>query len=160
MRRASRLRNPSLARIFREAGIMEQWGTGVQRVYDQIAAAGLPEPHVEEVMDRLRFTIYVPSHAPDAGLGADAKHQDRALSEQVSKVSEQAMALLTLASNGPLSRAELLAGINLSDAYAELDALDLRGVTTVRVENNEYAVKNRVRYCQDLRLRRKRGSSY
>ena len=43
---------------------------------------------------------------------------------------------------------------------AELDALDLRGVTTVRVENNEYAVKNRVRCCQDLRLRRKRGSSY
>lgn len=27
---------------------------------------------------------------------------------------------------------------------AELDALDLNGVTTVRVENNEYAVKNRV----------------
>ena len=27
---------------------------------------------------------------------------------------------------------------------AELDALDLSGVTTVRVENNEYAVKNRV----------------
>ena len=27
---------------------------------------------------------------------------------------------------------------------AELDALDLSGVTTLRVENNEYAVKNRV----------------
>ena len=27
---------------------------------------------------------------------------------------------------------------------AELDALHLSGVTTVRVENNEYAVKNRV----------------
>ena len=82
MRRASRLRNPSLARIFREAGIMEQWGTGVQRVYDQIAAAGLPEPRVEEVMDRLRFTVYVPSHAPDADLGTDAKHQGEASKHQ------------------------------------------------------------------------------
>lgn len=82
MRRASRLRNPSLARIFREAGIMEQWGTGVQRVYDQIAAAGLPEPRVEEVMDRLRFTVYVPSHAPNAHLGADVKHQDQTLRHQ------------------------------------------------------------------------------
>ena len=76
MRRASRLRNPSLARVFREAGIMEQWGTGVQRVYDQIAAVGLPEPRVEKIMDRLRFTVYVPSHASDAGLGADVRHQD------------------------------------------------------------------------------------
>ena len=42
---------------------------------------------------------------------------------------------------------------------SDLDALNLTGVTTLRVENNEYAVKNRVRYCQDLRLRRKRGSS-
>lgn len=124
MRRASRLRNPSLARIFREAGIMEQWGTGVQRVFEQIAEAGLPEPRVEEVMDRLRFTVYVPSHAPE-GTPATGEHQGNApseqgvskSSEQVSKMSEQAQALLILASEGPRSRAELLAGIDLSDAY-------------------------------------------
>ena len=34
MRPASRLCNPSVARIFREAGIMEQWGTGLQRVFE------------------------------------------------------------------------------------------------------------------------------
>lgn len=124
MRRASRLRNPSLARIFREAGIMEQWGTGVQRVFEQIAEAELPEPRVEEVMDRLRFTVYVPSHAPE-GPSATGEHQGNApseqgvskSSEQVRKMSEQAQALLSLASEGPRSRAELLAGIDLSDAY-------------------------------------------
>ncbi|PWF26539.1 helix-turn-helix domain-containing protein [Ancrocorticia populi] len=124
MRRASRLRNPSLARIFREAGIMEQWGTGVQRVFEQIAEAGLPEPRIEEVMDRLRFTVYVPSHAPESS-SATGEHQGNApseqgvskSSEQVSKMSEQAQALLSLASEGPRSRAELLAGIDLSDAY-------------------------------------------
>lgn len=124
MRRASRLRNPSLARIFREAGIMEQWGTGVQRVFEQVEEAGLPEPSVEEVMDRLRFTVYVPSHAPE-GPSATGEHQGNApseqgvskSSEQVSKMSEQARALLSLASEGPRSRAELLAGIDLSDAY-------------------------------------------
>lgn len=125
MRRASRLRNPSLARIFREAGIMEQWGTGVQRVFEQIAEAGLPEPRVEEVMDRLRFTVHVPSHAPGVREGGDGKYQDNApseqgvskSSEQVSKVSEQGLTLLTLASADTRSRAELLAGIGLSDAY-------------------------------------------
>lgn len=64
MRRVSRLRNPALARVFREAGIMEQWGTGVQRVFEQVAEAGLPEPVIEEVQDRVRVTIYVPSHDP------------------------------------------------------------------------------------------------
>lgn len=64
MRRVSRLRNPALARVFREAGIMEQWGTGVQRVFEQVAEAGLPEPVIEEIQDRVRVTIYVPSHDP------------------------------------------------------------------------------------------------
>ena len=64
MRRVSRLRNPALARIFREAGIMEQWGTGVQRVFEQVAEAGLPEPIIEEIQDRVRVTIYVPNHDP------------------------------------------------------------------------------------------------
>lgn len=125
MRRTSRLRNPSLARIFREAGIMEQWGTGVQRVFEQIAEAGLPEPRVEEVMDRLRFTVYGPSHAPEARLDVAGEHPDSVPSEQgvskssgqVRKVGEQAQGLLSLASEGPRSRAELLAGIDLSDAY-------------------------------------------
>ena len=68
MRKVSRLRNPALARIFREAGIMEQWGTGIQRVFEQVAQAGLPEPTIEEVVDRVRVTIHVLSHNPaDAG---------------------------------------------------------------------------------------------
>ncbi|SDN74910.1 ATP-dependent DNA helicase RecG [Actinomyces ruminicola] len=64
IRHVSRLCNPALARIFREAGIMEQWGTGVQRVFAQVAEADLPEPVIEEVQDRVRVTIYVPSHDP------------------------------------------------------------------------------------------------
>lgn len=34
-------------------------------------AAGLPEPRVEKDVDRLRFTIYVPSHAPEVLVGAN-----------------------------------------------------------------------------------------
>lgn len=82
MRRVSRLRNPSLARIFREAGIMEQWGAGVQRVFEQLTEEGLPEPRVEEVMDRLRFTVYVPTHGPDARHDVTGQHQEEAPSEQ------------------------------------------------------------------------------
>lgn len=122
MRRASRLRNPSLARIFREAGIMEQWGTGVQRVYDQIAAAGLPEPRVEEVMDRLRFTVYVPSHGPDAGLGAGAKHQAQALRHQDEAPSQPGTSLspteavvLRHVRVDPASRADLMTALGITN---------------------------------------------
>ena len=104
MRRVSRLRNPALARVFREAGIMEQWGTGIQRVFEQVAKAGLPEPVIEEIQDRVRVTIYVPSHDPGQ------------VGEQVSKSSEQVMAVLT-AADTPRSRSELLAAIGLADAY-------------------------------------------
>lgn len=84
MRRVSRLRNPALARIFREAGIMEQWGTGVQRVFAQVAEAGLPEPVIEEVQDRVRVTIYVSSHDP-----GQASERVGTSSEHVSKSREK-----------------------------------------------------------------------
>lgn len=145
MRRVSRLRNPALARIFREAGIMEQWGTGIQRVFEQVADAGLPEPVIEEVQDRVRVTIHVPSHDPgrasgqgrmssaqveapgrgtkSASGGTKSTYQVRMphdevskSSEQVSKSSEQVIVLLTAAGT-PRSRSELLAAIGLADAY-------------------------------------------
>lgn len=100
MRKVSRLRNPALARIFREAGIMEQWGTGIQRVFEQVAQAGLPEPTIEEVVDRVRVTIHVPSHNPaDAGKhgeslsrGTKSEHRDGAPRHQVEALSQDTKA--------------------------------------------------------------------
>ena len=128
MRRVSRLRNPALARVFREAGIMEQWGTGVQRVFEQVAEAGLPEPLIEEIQDRVRVTIYIPSHDParpsgsaNTGGGTDAATGSSVRvsksSEQVSKSSEQVALLRALAAGELRSRAELLTTIGLTDAY-------------------------------------------
>lgn len=90
MRRVSRLRNPALARIFREAGIMEQWGTGVQRVFAQVAEAGLPEPVIEEVQDRVRVTIYVPSHDPSQASEqvSTSREGDELLSQSTKSLSE------------------------------------------------------------------------
>ena len=88
MRRVSRLRNPALARIFREAGIMEQWGTGIQRVFEQVAQAGLPEPTIEEVIDRVRVTIHVLSHNP-----ADAGEHGKSLSRGTQSPSRSGQSL-------------------------------------------------------------------
>lgn len=80
---------------------------------------------LEEVMEWLRFTVFVPSHAPGTPMGTTDENYDSTLgeqgvsksSEQVSKMSEQAMALLAMASEDARSRTELLAGIDLSNAY-------------------------------------------
>ncbi len=53
----SRVRNRVLARVFKELGLIEQWGTGVQRMISACTGAGLPEPEFAEVGFRFRVTI-------------------------------------------------------------------------------------------------------
>jgi predicted HTH transcriptional regulator len=53
----SRVRNRVIARVFKELGLVEQWGTGVQRMIAACAAAGLPAPEFAELGFRFRVTI-------------------------------------------------------------------------------------------------------
>ena len=53
----SRVRNRVLARVFNELGLIEQWGTGIQRMIDACTRAGLPEPEFAEVGLRFRVTL-------------------------------------------------------------------------------------------------------
>jgi predicted HTH transcriptional regulator len=48
-----------VARVFRELDLVEQWGTGVRRIFEQAREMGLPEPKIEEVGMRVRFTVYL-----------------------------------------------------------------------------------------------------
>ncbi|MDZ7642284.1 MAG: helix-turn-helix domain-containing protein [Desulfurivibrio sp.] len=56
---ASRIRNPVIARVFKELSLIEQWGTGVRRIFTEARELGLPEPKIEEIGLRLRFTVYL-----------------------------------------------------------------------------------------------------
>ncbi len=62
----SRVRNRVLARVFKELGLIEQWGTGVQRMISACTGAGLPEPELVEVGLRFRVTIRTESVAAAA----------------------------------------------------------------------------------------------
>lgn len=53
----SRVRNRVIARVFKELGFVEQWGTGVQRMVAACAMAGLPAPEFAELGFRFRVTI-------------------------------------------------------------------------------------------------------
>jgi ATP-dependent DNA helicase RecG len=55
----SRIRNPVIARVFKELHLIEQWGTGVHRIFAEARDLGLSEPKIEEIGLRLRFTVYL-----------------------------------------------------------------------------------------------------
>jgi len=55
----SKIRNQVIARTFREFELIEQWGTGVRRIFHEAEQLGLPEPEIVEIGMRIRLTIFL-----------------------------------------------------------------------------------------------------
>ena len=54
----SKLRNRVIGRVFHELGLIEQWGSGFQRMVAVCRDAGLAPPALEEIGTRFRVTIH------------------------------------------------------------------------------------------------------
>lgn len=54
----SEIRNKIIARVFREAGIIEQWGSGIPRIREACIKEGLKAPQLSEEGLFVRLTIY------------------------------------------------------------------------------------------------------
>src|SRR3990167_4716830 len=55
----SKIRNHVIARVFREINLIEQWGSGVRRIFKEAAALKLPEPQIMEIGMCVRVIIYL-----------------------------------------------------------------------------------------------------
>ena len=53
----SKIRNHVIARVFRELKLIEQWGSGVRRMFREAEEQGLPAPQILEVGMRMRFIV-------------------------------------------------------------------------------------------------------
>jgi ATP-dependent DNA helicase RecG len=53
----SKLRNRVMGRVFPELGLIEQWGSGIQRMTAACEQAGLPAPVLEEVATHFRVIL-------------------------------------------------------------------------------------------------------
>jgi predicted HTH transcriptional regulator len=53
----SKLRNRVIGRVFHALGLVEQWGSGIQRMAAACRSAGLAEPKLEEIGTRFRVTL-------------------------------------------------------------------------------------------------------
>ena len=62
-RGVSKLRNRVIGRVFHELGLVEQWGSGAQRMMAACKEAGLQPPIWEEVGQRLRVTLRIEQSA-------------------------------------------------------------------------------------------------
>ena len=58
-RGVSNLRNRVIARVFRELKLIEQWGSGVSRIFREAKEQGLAEPAIEEIGMHLRLTVFL-----------------------------------------------------------------------------------------------------
>jgi len=53
----SKIRNHVIARVFHELNLIEQWGSGVNRIFSEAKEQNLPEPEIMEIGMRVRFII-------------------------------------------------------------------------------------------------------
>jgi ATP-dependent DNA helicase RecG len=53
----SKVRNHVIARVFREIGLIEQWGSGIPRMVEEAKKLGLPEPELLEIGMRVRCIV-------------------------------------------------------------------------------------------------------
>ena len=113
----SEIRNPVLARVFSEMGLMEEWGSGLRGVVKALAEEGLPAPEFVELPGRLRVTVHIKNHRPSI---SPTPGTTRGASEHVSEhvnLGQHAHAILESAGPAPMRRDELLAQVGLSNAY-------------------------------------------
>jgi len=123
-RGVSQIRNPVIARVFRELDLIEQWGSGIPAIFREAAAGDWPEPEIEELAGRVRFTVFLREILPltpeqsrksaaatPAQSGTQSGTQSRAQSGAQSRA--QSERILFALSDIPLSASDLAKVLDL-----------------------------------------------
>jgi ATP-dependent DNA helicase RecG len=101
----SRLRNRVISRVFRELGLIEQWGSGIPVILEEAASQHLPPPLFEEV--GLRFRVTLPLAQPSAP--AQGQSRPRGAESGAESLAEGGLGhfVLQALADGPLSKSEI-----------------------------------------------------
>ena len=105
----SKLRNRVIGRVFHTLGLVEQWGSGIQRMTTACREAGLADPRFEEIANRFRVTISsVTVRQPDV----DPTDQKilRALSDGAGKLTSEIASVIGLTPRATRTRLARLVG--------------------------------------------------
>ena len=107
----SKIRNRVIARVFRELNLIEQWGSGICRIFEEAKEQNLPEPAIEEIGMRVRFTVYLAEYMKTEVSMSATEQAAEQVSEQV---SEQVRRLLICLQHGPLGGREAMKCVGLN----------------------------------------------
>jgi predicted HTH transcriptional regulator len=108
----SKLRNRVIGRVFHALGLIEQWGSGIQRMTAACREAGLQDPLFEEIATRFRTTIFTSQVNPPTLDVTDQAIVDR-LSDGQGKLTSEIAAVIGLTSRATRTRLARLAGNGL-----------------------------------------------
>lgn len=98
----SKIRNSVIARIFRELGLIEQWGSGVRRIFREAREQDLPEPQIVEIGMRIRFVVPLTKQITVQAKTRPVKAQVKAQVE-----AQVELDILAVCAEHPLSSSEI-----------------------------------------------------
>ncbi len=104
----SRIRNHVIARVFRELNLIEQWGSGVRRMFKEAQEQGLPEPQIMEVGMRVRLVVRFAQVIATEHVAEQVAQESRLESRLESKLSAKVVLLLQHDELGKFELAKLL----------------------------------------------------
>ena len=119
----SHIRNPVIARVFKELDLIEQWGSGIPGIFREVKAANLPEPIIEEFVGRVRFTIpLIEPQLPTKEQSRKKTESTEQTTRQVPPTQSKAQSeiVLVVLENTPLSAAELMSKLGLKSKTGAL----------------------------------------
>jgi len=108
----SKLRNRVIGRVFHALGLIEQWGSGIQRMTAACRDAGLADPRLEEIAIRFRVTIFTRQVGRPALDDTDQAIVD-ALSDGGGRLTSEIAALIGLTPRATRTRLARLVGSGL-----------------------------------------------
>ncbi|HFN0434704.1 ATP-binding protein [Legionella pneumophila serogroup 2] len=102
----SKIRNHVIARVFPELNLIEQWGSGISRIYSEAIEQKLQEPEIIEIGMRIRFIIYLAQGIP---IDSTFDKRDKQLESRLeSKLAARVMLILQNEEIGKLQIARAL----------------------------------------------------
>ncbi len=100
------VRNKQIARIFKEANEIEQYGSGIKRIINSCLAYNLPHPKFEEIAVGVRVTVFKTTQK--------TKVQTKVKTQVITKVKASDAILTMIRENPSITRRELAAHLNLT----------------------------------------------
>jgi ATP-dependent DNA helicase RecG len=109
----SRIRNPVIARVFRELNLIEQWGSGVRRIFEMAQEQKLPTPEIIEIGMHIRFIVRLPKPILTASRITDKVKGLESGAQLEAQSGAQSDRILLALSDTPLSSQEIALVIDL-----------------------------------------------